>query len=301
MYIGEKPLYIKHLSHKEHIGLDDIERACIERARERGLPDEKTQLEYLKREGLWTQKDESEIVQQEIYIRQMNDGKKHIILPSVLEVHLRQLKEGEAKLVQLLTRKRQLLGETCETYAAKIVNEYYILKSVFKDRDLKEAFFSEEEFDDIEDEELNDITIKYNDILDICSDQNIKKLAIQDFFMNYYYLCEDNIYSFFGKPIVDFTYFQVRLANQAKYFKHLFSNNDINTVPPEIRADPDKLIAYFDTTKKGKEMMNKHNGDAVGMVGATKEDLKALGVQNQTQNPTEGLKDILKFFPSNGR
>ena len=47
----------------------------------------------------------------------------------------------------------------------------------------------------------------------------IKRVAVSPFFMNTYYLCDDNPYHFFGKPILYLTNFQTALMSFAKNFK----------------------------------------------------------------------------------
>lgn len=297
MLLDKSVVYIKHLSHKEHIDLDEVEEESLSRAKAAGLPDEKTQLDFLKKEGLWTDKNENEIVQQELFLKQMNDGKKHLILPSILEVHLRQIKEGEEKLQLILLKRKKLIGDTCESLATKIVNEYYIYRSLFKDKDLKNNLFSEEEFNDLSDEELEKITIIYNKSIEYCSEDNIKKIALQDFFLNYFYLIDEDIYSFFGKPVIDLTYYQLKLINYAKYFKGIFSQFPIESIPNDIKKDPDKLVSYVETLKNGKNLLDKQQGKAVGLVGATKKDLEMLNVKQEDMNSSKEIKDILKYFP----
>lgn len=52
MMYNDKPLYIKHLSHKEHLDLDDLQEKYFEFGKSKGLQDEKEKLIYLKNEGL---------------------------------------------------------------------------------------------------------------------------------------------------------------------------------------------------------------------------------------------------------
>lgn len=288
--------YAKHLSHKEHINLEEIEESFIQKAKSQGLPTEEEQTEYLKKNGLWSNKKDSEIIHQKIFIDGLKSNKKSVILPSILKSIDGQIKEAEEKINELEKEKRELMGLTCESYASKLVNEYYIWKSLYKDEQLTIPFYSEEEFYNITDDELSNLIAKYNLTLDICSDSNIKKLSIQDFFQSYFFLCSD-ISSFYGKPIVNLTYFQIKLANNAKYYKSIFENHDMKTVPENIKNDPDKLADYVNAKENGKKILdNNANSDAVGLVGATKEDLEALGHKQGKQDPREDLKELFKAF-----
>jgi hypothetical protein len=273
--------FIKHLSHREHLGLDDLEEFYHAEAVRKGLYTEKDRLIFLNKERLWTDKNEHEILQLKSFIARLNDNKKNIALPSVLNRLKQDIEVEENKLKILINKRFEFIGLTAEGYAKKLVNEYYILRSLYKDSSLKEPFFTEEEFADIEDSELDNIVISYNNIIDSCGEKHIKQLSIQDFFLSYFNLCESNFSSFFGKPICEFTYFQVKLINYARYFSHILEGVDIKTLPEKCWEDPDYLVEFIGTTKKGKEMIENTKGQAVSVVGATQEDIKQISGNNK--------------------
>jgi hypothetical protein len=290
-------VFAQHLSHKEHLDLDEIEQKALEKAKSYKIPTEESRLAELKKEGLWTDRDESSLVQERKYLEQLNTNKKNIKLPSVLESFLKQIKEAEKKLVALEFKKRELIGSTCESYASKIVNEQYIYKSLFKDNLFTIPLFDEDEFQNLEDDELSECVRIYNQNIDRCSDFNIKKITIQDFFQSCYSLCDDNIYSFYGKSIIDLTYFQIKLANYGRFYQNLLQNNDIKNFPDDIKNDPDQLRDYVEAIKNGKKMVNDQNGQATGFVGMTKKDAELMGVSNQVSNNlSKDLEHQLKHF-----
>lgn len=274
-------VFIKHLSHKEHLDLDDLEERYYEEAVKKGLYTEKERLVFLNQEKLWTDKNEHEILQLKSFIARLHDNKKNIALPSILNRLKQDIENEEKKLDTLRSKRYELIGLTAEGYSKKLVNEYYILRSLYKDSSLKQLLFTEEEFSDIEDFELDHIVINYNKIIDACDDKHIKQLSIQDFFLSYFNLCESNYSSFFGKPICEFTYFQVKLINYARYFNNLLEGVDIKTLPQKCWDDPDYLVEYLDTTKKGKEMIDNAKGQAVSVVGATHDDIKQIAGNNK--------------------
>jgi hypothetical protein len=275
-----KIFYIKHLSHRDHLDLDELQDSFEREAINNGSYTEQTRLEYLIKEGLWSDKKEHEIEVQKRYLDGLISGRKNIALPSILQRVNQDIKEAEKKISDLISEKNELIGLTSEGYAKKKVNDHYIIRSIYKDKDLKEPYFSTFSFDDIEDEELNDVVKAYNLSIDICSDNNIKKLSIQDFYQSHYYLCEDDFVSFFGRPICNFTFFQIKLANYSRYFKSILQSVDINTLPEKIRGEPDDIVDYINVTKKGKELIDSVSSNSGGgmtsIVGATKEDLKAI-------------------------
>lgn len=300
MIYNNETLYIKHLSHKEHLDLDDLQEQYFQLSKSKGVPDEAEQLLYLKKEGLWTEKDQLSLVRQESMLARMIDGKRFIALPSMLERHNKDIAIEEDKLNKLKQRQRDLIGLTCEIYASKVVNEHYIIKSLYRDQKLTIPYFINNEFDDIEDDELNKIVNKYNESVDPCTEKNIKKLSIQDFFQSYYFICNDDFFAFFGRPIFEFTYFQVKLANFARFYKNIMEGVNIRSLPKKCLEDPDYLEEYLNTTKKGKEMIDNTNGQAVSIIGATKEDLRQIAGQGESSvkigNKEASYNDLMKQF-----
>lgn len=270
-------IYIKHLSHKEHLDLDELEDHFFKDAKANNISTEEEKLKYVDQIGLWTDKMERDLAQQKSYVLRMVENKKSIPLPSMLKVHMDQIKVEEVKLAKMQKQKREAIGLTCENYASRKVNEYYIVKYIYKDSNMLIPYFSEEDYQDMDDDQLDELVQCYENITEPCSEQNVKKLAIQDFYQAYYYLCQDNFYEFFDRPISKLTYFQLKLANHSKYFKNLFESNDTKNLPENVKNDPDLLISYLDTINKGKSVMDNAKGQNIAMVGASKEDVKILG------------------------
>jgi hypothetical protein len=218
----------------------------------------------------------------------------------MLERHNKDILMEEEKLNKMKAKLRDLIGLTCELYASKVVNEHYIIKSLYKDKELSIPYFTSNEFDDIEDEELNIIVNKYNEAVEPCTEKNIKKLAIQDFFQSYYFICNDDFYSFFGRYIFEFTYFQVKLANFARFYKNIMEGVNIKNLPKKCLEDPDYLEEYLNTTKKGKEMIDNTNGQAVSIIGATREDLRQIAGQGESTikigDKPASMNDLVKQF-----
>ena len=299
IYNGET-LYIKHLSHKEHLNLDELQERYFQYGKSKGVPDEKEQLLYLKKEGLWTDKDQLNLTRQESAVARMIDGKRLIALPSMLERHNKDIAIEQEKLNKMRDNLRSLMGLTCELYASKIVNEHYILQSLYKDQKLTIPYFSTSEFDDIEDDELNNIVSIYNEAVECCTEKNIKKLSIQDFFQSYYFICNDDFFAFFGRPIFEFTYFQVKLANFARFYKNIMEGVNIKTLPKKCFDDPDYLEEYLNTTKKGKEMIDNTKGQAVSIIGATAEDIRQISGNGDSSvkigDKPATMNELLKQF-----
>ena len=78
--------------------------------------------------------------------------------------------------------------------------------------------------------------------------------------------------------------------------------NSENKVPDDIRQDPEKIVEWFSSTKSARETLEKsknagQDGSATSLVGATKDDLKRLGLDN----PDETVNLAKKAAEKGGR
>ena len=291
-----KQLFIKHLSHKDHLFFDDVYDEALKGAIDGGILKEKDKLEYLKKEGLWSDKQDIEIDQKRYYIGQLEASKKNFRYPSQLESHIKVMKIEEDILKKLELKKVDLMGMTAEGYAAKIQTDHYMLMSFFTDNELTNPLYTPDEFDQVEDKEFDQLFKAYQKESEKCSDFNLKKLSFQDFFISYYYLCGDEVYQFFGKPITSLTFYQLKLISYARYFKNLLEGVNLNNLPQTILENPDELVNYLTATKNGQDMINKNTHANVSIVGGTKDDIKALtGEQkNALPNKNMNMQEMIK-------
>ena len=294
--VFSEPAYVKHLGYREHVNLETKQAEFRKLAKDLKLKTNDEKLLELKKRNLWGDKEDQDIEIKKNTIERFVDGKKKATLPSMVKQYDSEISKQQRALNDLLAKKYGLIGLTVETHAEKLINDYYILKNIFRDKDLNEPFFQEEEFDNLDDNDISDIVTEYNKTIDSCSDQNIKRLSIQDFYQEYFYLCGDDLSSFFGRPIVDFTYYQIRLGNYSKYFKSIFENNDMSNLPKEKRTDPSAIEDFISTSKNARTMLDKQGGAAVGLVGATKEDLKSLGLGNSMGKMPDKEMNKDEFF-----
>ena len=124
---------------------------------------------------------------------------------------------------------------------------------------------------------------KYNIGLAPINEKNIKKIALSGFFLNSFYLSNDDPFIFYGKPIINLTFVQTELFSNAKYFKAIVTNSTVKP-PDNVLNDPDALIEWYEGSKNASELMNKSKKteEALGssVIGASKQDLEKMGMQN---------------------
>ena len=110
-----------------------------------------------------------------------------------------------------------------------------------------------------------------------------------------YYLCKDNPFIFFGKPIVQLTYHQTDLFAYGRYYKHILQDMK-NPPSQEVMQDPDRLLELYEIEKNQEERMGdkETTGTASTVVGATAEDLEALGMTKEADPGAIDLNEEMR-------
>lgn len=282
----DSEVFIKHLTQEDSYLIDLEHDKYFERAARRNIPTRSEKLVQLQESGDWTQKDERSLKEHEDYIKNLNVTYKKMVIESQKKNITKQIEEGEKKKNQILYKKLSLMGITCEKYAEDKTNQYYIYYSIFKDKDLTNRYFTDQEFDELDDGELGKLINLYSETLSTITTLNVKKLSVSDFFTSRFYLCGDNLHLFFNKPILSLTFNQINLLNYGNYYKRLLQNNDI---PAELLDEPDQIEDFVQTSRNAKESLDKNQNQNVGVVGG-KRDMENFGAKSAINPIMEKLK-----------
>lgn len=286
-------LYVKHLDMVSSSDIDERQSAFFEKAKGQGVPTREDQLEYLDKEGLWTSAEEEKLRDQQSIVAGLRQSKSRVFLQREIEYFRKEIEKEEEVLEDLFKQKEEFMGYTAESYSSKKINEFYIYTALYKNKDLEERYFTQEEFDYIDFEKLGTLIKAYNDATRYFNASNLKRVSLSPFFLNYFYLCDDNPQIFYGLPVVKLSYHQVELFGYARHFKHLMS--ELKAKPPEeFYDDPDKLIEFVEAGKNAEKMLEKAEKNAkdhgaMSVVGATKEDLRRMGLTQQSNDEVSGV------------
>tara|TARA_R100001082_G_scaffold3773_1_gene3000 strand:+ start:6677 stop:7672 length:996 start_codon:yes stop_codon:yes gene_type:complete len=276
---------VKHFNNFDSAELDIKNRYFYEKAVKQGLPTKRERIDYLVKENIWDEGKNKEILNLKSMVAGLKKSKSKLFLASHIESLNAQLKENQFKLSKLELEKEELIGFCAENYAQRRINEHYMQFALLKEDG--SCLFAPEEFEELEERKLMGLIDLYNKSTKKYNSQALKKVSLSTFFVNLFYLCENNAHVFFGKPLVELTFYQIELFGYGRYYKSLLENAE-NQVPDDIRHDPDKLVEWFESSKNAREVLDKSKaaekeGSAVSLVGATKEDLKRLGLDNPNE------------------
>lgn len=279
--VGGRPAYVKHLSYADQLGFDLKREEYFAEARADGAPTNEERLKEMRAAGEWDDKRETEIEAHRRTIEGLAEGRRTVKHPSQVESLIRQTKEEQEKLVAALNAKYALMGITCEAYADKQINDYYICTNIYGDETLTQPLLPPHQFNHLCDDEVSRLVADYNAIIDRCTDLAIKRLAIQPFFQRYFALVGDHLSQFFGKPICEMTFYQIELLRYGVHFRNVLSSTDLSQAPKGMLDDPDALTDYANTVKRGRQDLEQQGAFEEGAIvmGGKKSDDKALGVK----------------------
>lgn len=283
IFISGNLFYLKHMCFDDQVDIDMIYDKYYEEAKNKGLPVHEQVLEQLVEEKQWTKQQENLIKQEEGFIENLLRQKKSLYLKSEIQRVNADIEAGQKRLNDLKNTRASLFSRTAESYAEERLNDYYILKCLYKDRKITSPAYSQEEFDELNSETLFEIIKEYNDVYKNINDGSIQKIVLEDFY-NLYMPFAENPMEFYGKPVSDLTYNQLKLLIYSRFFKNIFQQHD--KMPEEIKKDPEKIIDYVGANENAKKMMEKKGGGenvAQSIVGATNEDLEYIGMKGKGQ------------------
>ena len=293
IYVLGNLFYLKHISFDDQVDIDSVYEKYFEQAKSKGVPSHDEILERLIEEKQWTKTQEREIKSQEDFIENLAKQKKSHYLRSEIERLNKDIEAAQKKLNELKNARASLFARSAESYAEERVNDFYILKCLYKDRFLKEQAFTEESFEQVDSETLFEIIKEYNRVYKNIGDDCIQNIVLQDFF-NLYMPFSENPMEFFGLPICSLSYNQVKLLIYSRFFKNVFQQHD--KMPEEIKNDPEKIMDYISANENAKKMMEKKAGkenSAQSIVGATEADLEYIGIKKKGER-TLSLSDEAK-------
>lgn len=278
-------IYLKHLNNQISSILDNNYRKYIAQAKDKGVPiDSERELSILN-EG-WTKELEEDLRNQGIFLAGLKKNKENAFREAETKAIKAKLAETEEKIHNLQKEKRELKGLTAELWATKKINEDNVYLLLFKEPELKTPYFTEEEFINLDNNDLIKLIGLINQSINDFTQNKLQKIALTSNFLELFNLSNENAYYFYGKAIVGLSFYQSSIFGYGKYFRNMLSSAE--TPPPqEILDDPDRLIEWCTNSKNAQKALGKQANDNDGarsVTGVSTKEMEKLGlVDNNTQ------------------
>jgi len=250
-YLEEENLYVKHFAEEDLGYLETLYKKCEKKLEAMGIESTKAKLDFLKKEDYWTQDEENNYINAKSAVADAYTFKQTLHDPDQQKNFDKVIKEQEEKLEKIDEERRQILYPTIETFCERKINEHYVRLALFKDKDLTKALFTEEEFKNLSYIELGDLVRKYNETIDVFTDHNIKRIAVNGFFLNAFLMSNNDPVNFYGKSVLALTVYQSNLYGKGKYYKSILEEGK---EPPDYIYDQveqnglDPIVSWFETS-----------------------------------------------------
>lgn len=264
-YDFEKDIYVKHFTDLERIQIIEKRNEIIEKIKIKGLRTEKEALKYIISENIWSHEKEKEIAELELKVEDNTRMANNMVVAAQKNTILKLVEKDKEELFKKRNERENLLGLTVEKYADNKYINYYLYFSFFKDSGLKQRYFSESDFVDLEDNEISDYFQIYSRALDKFNESNFKKIAVTPFFVNIAAMAYEDTRLFLDKSVLDYTNYQLEIFNMGK--RNVRVSSEANGDPPIIHSQTkySQLIKWYDlqyatSETKRKEAAGQNHG-----------------------------------------
>lgn len=277
--LGYTPVVLKdrvfYLKHQD--GLDAVEQAKAydinyQYAKTRGLEEDSEKLKFIIKNGLWTEQEEKRIAKLKDELDRAELTQKKLFVKAQKIQNQNKINKIKEELSSLIIKKNDMMGETCETFAVKKSHEELLRTSFYKDKNLTDFYYSEDEFDELSAAEISTLFLLMSNALKDFNDKNIRIIALCPFFLNSFFLCSDDAYSFFGKPVSRLSTNQISIYSMGITIKDYASKG--NMIPDNILDDPEKASAWFDFDPNIAKQDSEKAGGTI--IGATIQEMKRV-------------------------
>lgn len=263
-FFEEENIYIKHLGDLDHCKIAQIKQELINKYLKMGVPTRQERLDIIW-DMEWNQDDEDEIVSHEYFIIDNQPILDKMKLPQQRVFLQGKMDETKAEMAKKRREKEEKIGVCAETKAEKLANNFYIYYALHKDQDLTQKLWSKEEFEEMEDSSLMKYIILYNGILSVFSQSNFRQIAVMPFVLNIASYCKDQGQFFYGKPITEFTNYQLSIFT--KVMRNTFILRESKGHSPDLTGEliMQDLLDWYDVEYSmvmagtGTEMSTVHS------------------------------------------
>jgi|TARA_R110002020_G_scaffold70186_1_gene182184 hypothetical protein len=270
----ERPVYVKHVSIRDQRYLHKYHEKYKQLALSKGLQTEEEKLKYVIKEGIWREEDDLEINVLNSETENLKRTVRVVFLKSERDSINEQIIENREKIASLQQKRKEVVGQTADDYAEARSGDEILRFLLFKNKELTEHLYSEEEFGELETWQVIGLTKIHQEIQNRMTDSIIQEAVLRPFFSMYLSLCE-NVNGFYGKPVTELTVHQLRVVLYGRMFFNIFQHTE--DIPEDIKENPEKLLTYSENQRNKNTSAIKDDAAGSAVFGATNEDVKDLG------------------------
>lgn len=267
-------LFIKHFTELEKIEIIKKRQEILARAKIKGLRTQREVLAFLASEKIWTQDNEDSIAELELSIQDNSKMLERLVFDNKKQSLAAAIKGMEVKLSALKAKRSEIVGLTAEKYADEKYLNYFLFFAFYKDESITERYFSKQDFDDLEDEEIEKYFLIYSNNLKKFNDENFKKVAVTPVFLNLSGFAYEDSSLFLGKNVMQYTTYQFEIFNLLKRNMRVISETSSDIISIHSQTKYSDLIRWYNDQSDAIELRNKKaSGRSEGGISITHRDV----------------------------
>lgn len=267
-------LFIKHFTELEKIEIIKKRQEILARAKIKGLRTQREVLAFLASEKIWTQDNEDSIAELELSIQDNSKMLERLVFDNKKQSLAAAIKGMEVKLSALKEKRSEMVGLTAEKYADEKYLNYFLFFAFYKDESITEKYFSKQDFDDLEDEEIEKYFLIYSNNLKKFNDENFKKVAVTPVFLNLSGFAYEDSSLFLGKNVMQYTTYQFEIFNLLKRNMRVISEASSDIISIHSQTKYSDLIRWYNDQSDAIELRNKKaSGRSEGGISITHRDV----------------------------
>lgn len=301
LIIDGQEYFFKHPNQTENFAIYDRYSIILEFARTKGIETEEEAIVTAIKGGWWDNNKELHISSLRNLIASLKQTKERLLYPSQKEDIEKQIVRNEKILISYLKDRRDAIGYTAEQYAGDRFQDETIIKLTYKNRELTHRLFqNENDYYYLSDDLVDKIRKGFQSHSQLLNLESVKRVSACGFFQNLLFITDANPIYLWGRSAIDCSKYQVDVLVYGKIIKNLIKYRIESGEPlsDEIINSPEKLVEISESRDAGvqkQEPQSSMSSDSkvTTFVGATKEDLKKMGVQVQKIGG-KSLLDIVK-------
>ncbi len=267
--------FIKHFGIKDEAFLQKKYFAFLDEAIKKSPAGhcllEKDTLKQLQDKKIWTK--ENDLKEKRDFLISCETALSKITNQLDKKLQEESITKLKSEILELETERHNLLGLTAEKYANSKTLTYYLVLAFYKDNELRQPKYTERDVFDMYPEELYEIIDKYNRYLEPYTPNTLKTIGYSNYALSHLSLV-DNVWEYYGKPLVDLTFFQINLYSNAFNFKNIIKSH--GAPPEEISDNPDYIIEWAQSLNKQPAATSAAPNPADLLQGKDSVDFKSI-------------------------
>ena len=280
-YSKSSSFFIKHPGIADEAYSEELNTKYLELAIRRKIPRESEAIILAQKAKTWTVENERTLQSSSAYLIRLQESYDKII-ESQKKYLEEDLIEISIKVRDLKFKKSLALGKTAEIWADKMSNERYILSLFYKDSNLNQRAFSEEDIEHLEQKDVDNCFTMFYDYRSRFIEPELKSLACSGFCQNLFSVA-GNCFLLFVKNALDLTCFQQRFIMMLENYKNIISGV-IGKISDDKLSNWEELDKWAKSDAQGREEMENSWGNH----GQSNDKISFANIQKASMVKGEG-------------